>query len=100
MLNSNEFSARMNMFRNQLRSESLLIDAGCDVASFKAAAAISDEKLMDLMSERYFRGAIPASVAKSIIDAHKTYYARADAMSLTGAMLDMASLTPIFGVSK
>ena len=100
MLNSNEFSARMNMFRNQLRSESLLIDAGCDVASFKAAAAISDEKLMDLMSERYFRGAIPASVAKSIIDAHKTYYARTDAMSLTGAMLDMASLTPIFGVSK
>jgi len=55
---------------------------------------------MDLMSERYFRGAIPASVAKSIIDAHKTYYARTDAMSLTGAMLDMASLTPIFGVSK
>jgi uncharacterized protein (DUF1800 family) len=100
MLNSNEFSTRMNMFRNQLRSESLLTDAGCDVASFKAAAAISDEKLMDLMSERYFRGAIPASVAKSIIDAHKTYYARTDAMSLTGAMLDMASLTPIFGVSK
>jgi uncharacterized protein (DUF1800 family) len=100
MLNSNEFSTRMSMFGNQFRSESSLIDAGCDVASFKAAAAMSDEKLMDLMSERYFRGAIPASVAKSIIDAHKTYYHRTDAMSLTGAMLDMASLTPIFGVSK
>ncbi len=100
MLNSNEFSTRMNMFRNQFPSESLLVDAGCDVNAFKTAAAISDEKLMDLMSERYFRGAIPASVAKSIIDAHKNYYARTNALSLTGAMLDMASLTPIFGVSK
>jgi uncharacterized protein (DUF1800 family) len=100
LLNSNEFSTRMNMFRNQFPSESLLVDAGCDVNSFKTAAAISDEKLMDLMSERYFRGAIPAAVAKSIIDAHKSYYGRSNAMSLTGAMLDMASITPIFGVSK
>jgi len=100
LLNSNEFSTRMNMFRNQFQVESLLLDAGCDVNSFKTAAAISDEKLMDLMSERYFRGAIPAALAKSIIDANKSFYGHSNAMALTGAMLDMASITPIFGVSK
>ena len=100
LLNSNEFSTRMNMFRIQFPNETLLLDAGCDVNAFKTAAAISDEKLMDLISERYFRGAIPAAVAKSIIDAHKNYYAHSNALALTGAMLDMASITPIFGVSK
>ena len=100
MLNSSEFSSRMSFFNSRFRDETLLNDAGCDVATFKAAQAVSDEKLMELMNDRFFRGALPATVSKSLIDAHKNYWDRNRGLALSGAILDMASLTPAFGVSK
>jgi uncharacterized protein (DUF1800 family) len=100
MLNSMEFSSRMSFFNWAFQNEATLNDAGCDVASFKEAKATSDERLVDLMSERYFRGALSATVAKSLVDAHKSYWNRNQGLSLMGSMLDMAAVTPAFGVSK
>ena len=100
MLNSMEFSDRMSYFNWVFQNEAPLNEAGCDVASFKAAKAVSDERLVDLMSERYFRGALSASVGKSFIDAHKNHWNRDQGLSLMGSMLDMAAVTPAFGVSK
>ena len=64
------------------------------------AQAVSDEKLMDLMNERFFRGALSASISKSLIDANKNLWNRDQGLKLTGAILDMAAVTPAFGVSK
>ena len=100
LLNSVEFSSRMNFFSWVLQNETSLNDAGCDVAAFKTAQAVSDEKLMDLMNERFFRGAMPASISKSLIDANKNLWNRDQGLVLAGSILDMASLTPAFGVSK
>ena len=100
LLNSVEFSSRMGYFMNSLQYESALNDAGCDVATFKAAQAVSDEKLMDLMNERFFRGTLSASISKSMIDANKNLWNRDQGLRLVGAYLDMASVTPAFGVSK
>jgi uncharacterized protein (DUF1800 family) len=100
LLNSVEFSSRMNFFSWVLQNETSLNDAGCDVAAFKTAQAVSDEKLMDLMNERFFRGAMPASITKSLIDANKNLWNRDQGLRLTGSILDMAALTPAFGVSK
>ena len=100
MLNSMEFSNRMSFFNWAFQNEATLNDAGCDVASFKDAKATSDERLVDLMSERYFRGALSATVGKSLVDAHKSYWNRNQGLSLMGSMLDMAAVTPAFGVSK
>ena len=100
LLNSVEFSSRMNFFSWVFQNESTLNDAGCDVAAFKAAQAVSDEKLMDLMNERFFRGAMPASITKSLVDANKNLWNRDQGLRLTGSILDMAALTPAFGVSK
>ena len=100
LLNSVEFSSRMNFFSWALQNETSLNDAGCDVAAFKTAQAVSDEKLMDLMNERFFRGAMPASINKSLIDANKDLWNRDQGLRLTGSILDMAALTPAFGVSK
>jgi hypothetical protein len=100
LLNSVEFSSRMGYFSNVLQYESALNDAGCDVAQFKAAQAVSDEKLMDLMNERFFRGTLSASISKSMIDANKNLYNRDLGLRLVGAYIDMASVTPAFGVSK
>jgi len=100
MLNSIEFANRMNYFSNRMSDENLLRDAGCDVDIFKTAQAVSDEKLVDLLNDRYFRGALPASVAKSLIDTNQNLWEKNKGLKLTGGMLDMAAVTPIFGVSK
>ena len=100
LLNSMEFSNRMNFFNWSFRNESPLNDAGCDVAAFKMAKAISNEKLLDLMNERFFRGAVSASIAKSLIDANKNNWDKDQGLALVGSILDMAALTPAFGVSK
>ena len=100
MLNSVEFSHRMGFFGWAFQNETSLNEAGCDVATFKAAQAVSDEKLLDLMNERYFRGALPASISKSMIDATKNSSSKTQSISRVGSILDMASVTPAFGVSK
>lgn len=100
MLNSSEFAHRMRYFRDVMAEEALLRDAGCDVDVFKAAQAVSDEKLVDLLNERFFRGALPATVAKSLIDANQNLWEKTKGLKLTGSMLDMAAVTPAFGVSK
>lgn len=100
LLNSSEFGSRMWNSNNGMQSEATLTDAGCDVAAFKTATATSDEALVDLISQRFFRGAMPASLAKSLIEAHKTMWQREQGLKLAASMLDMASLTPAFGVSK
>jgi len=100
LLNSVEFSSRMGFFNWALENETSLNDAGCDVAAFKTAQAVSDEKLMDLMNDRFFRGVLSASISKSLIDAHKNLWNRDQGLRLAGAILDMAAVTPAFGVSK
>lgn len=100
MLNSNEFSRRMGDYHNALSHNSLLSDAGCDTAAFEAAARKSNEHLVALLGERFFRGAMPAAVAQGLVEAHKDFWHDNNMMKLTGAMLEMAMLTPAFGVSK
>jgi len=100
LLNSMEFSSRMEFFSRAFENETALNDAGCDVTTFKTAQAVSDEKLLDLMNERYFRGTLSASISKSLIDANKNLWNKEKGLRLMGSILDMASVTPAFGVSK
>lgn len=100
MLNSTEFSRRMGDYHNTFRENRLLIDAGCDTTVFEAAAQKSNEHLVALLGERFFRGAMPAALAQGLIEAHKNFWYDNNKLTLTGAMLEMAMLTPSFGVSK
>lgn len=100
MLNSTEFSRRMGDYNYALSHDNLLSDAGCDTGTFQAAAGKSKEHLAALLSERFFRGAMPAAVAQGLVEAHKDFWHDNNMMKLTGAMLEMAMLTPSFGVSK
>jgi hypothetical protein len=43
---------------------------------------------------------MPAAVAQGLVEAHKDFWHDNNMMKLTGAMLEMAMLTPSFGVSK
>ena len=100
MLNSTEFSRRMGDYNYTLSDARTLSDAGCDTATFEAAARKSYEHLAALLSERLFRGAMPAAVAQGLVEAHRDFYHQNNMMMLTGAMIEMAMLTPSFGVSK
>lgn len=100
MLNSTEFGYRMWNSSFGMQNETLLTDAGCDVAIFKEATATSDEALVELLSQRYFRGAMPAALAKSLIESNKNLWQKDKGLILAATMLDMASLTSAFGVSK
>jgi hypothetical protein len=100
LLNSSEFGSRMWNNNSGMESETTLVNAGCDVNAFKAATATSDEALVDLISQRFFRGAMPAALSKSLIEAHKNLWQREQGLKLAASMLDMASLSPAFGVSK
>jgi hypothetical protein len=100
MLNSNEFSRRMSSYHNAMEDINLLNDAGCDVSVFESAARKSNEHLVALLGERFFRGAMPAAVAQGLVEAHKDFRHDNNIIKLTGAMLEMALLTPSFGVSK
>lgn len=100
MLNSTEFSRRMGDVHNALSQDNLLSDAGCDTATFKVAANKTHEHLAALLSERFFRGAMSAAVAQGLVEAHRNFRHDNNMMRLTGAMLEMAMLTPAFGVSK
>lgn len=100
LLNSTEFSRRMSDYHNTLSNSNLLSDAGCDAAVFESAAGKSNEHLVALLGERFYRGAMPAAVAQGLVEAHKNFWHDSNMMRLTGAMLEMAMLTPSFGVSK
>jgi hypothetical protein len=52
------------------------------------------------MNDRFFRGALPATSSKTLIDGTKNQFNRNKGLSLVGAILDMASLMPAYGVSK
>ena len=100
LLDTEEFSIRSSYFTNILREESNLNTAGCDVEIFKAAQKSSDEKLLELMNNRFFRGALPATVGMSMIEANKNLWNRDAGLRLVGAYLDMAAMSPSYGVSK
>jgi len=100
LLNANEFSNRLGMYSNAMDNEAVFTEAGCDVQAFKSAGMVSDEALVNLLSERFFRGTLSASVARSMIEANKNYWRKDNKLALTGAMLEMATITPAFGVIK
>ena len=100
LLTTEEFSSRASYFTRIFQEESNLNTAGCDVEIFKAAQESSDEKLLELMNNRFFRGALPATVGMSMIEANKNLWDRNTGLRLVGAYLDMASMSPSYGVSK
>lgn len=99
-LSATEFGRRVGDPSWRLERETELAEAGCQLEPFKAAAAQGDQALAQLIGERYFRGTIPASTAKGLIDGGKNFWNRSNPMALTGAFLDIALITPGLGVSK
>ncbi len=66
LLNASELSFRLGGMT--LGREARAAAAGCDTAPFTRALALSPQAFADLVSERYFRNAMPVVLRQNVID--------------------------------
>lgn len=101
MLNSTEFSSRLGRYDYVLDDEGAIRSAGCDVDTFKSAAQTSDDSLIELINQRYFRGAMTPPTRQLFKEfSASASWLRNSPMRYTGAMLALATVTPGFGAAK
>lgn len=97
---SSEFSSRLGRYW-QWQDEQVLLASGCDIEPFKRAIAKSDDALLDLLSERYFRGAMSGTVRQGLKDGMSGQsWQRETPTRFLGAMVQLATFTPSMGAIK
>jgi len=99
MLTSEEFNMRLGRVSGAFWEPQVvvLMEAGCNLDAFKTAAAASDSEILNLISQRFFRGAMPAATAQALTQSANVTN---NPLVRAGQMIDMALITPAFGVSK
>ena len=105
LLNANEFVGRYgdpNYLLSGLSGTNAPIDAGCSFAEFSNAMAQSSTAYIELVSARYFRGAMPPSLRSTLdqLNAEARGSGNFDAGNWSMVMLGFALATPSFGVMK
>jgi hypothetical protein len=101
MLISREFTQRLGRYDWQWEDESVLTAAGCDIEAFKKALNVSDDALLDLISERYFRGVMSPTVRQGIKDVMANQnWQRNMPSRFVGFTIQFASITPPMGAIK
>jgi uncharacterized protein (DUF1800 family) len=105
LLNANEFVGRYgdpNWLLSGLSGTNAPIDAGCNFAEFSNAMAQSSAAYVDLLSARYFRGAMPPSLRSTLdqLNAEARGSGNFDVGNWSMVMLGFALATPSFGVMK
>ena len=99
MLTSEEFNMRLGRISGAFGDPQAqgLIEAGCNLDVYKAAASASDIEISSLISQRFFRGAMPAVTGQALL---QSVTVSNNPLVKAGQMIDMALITPAFGVSK
>ncbi len=105
LLNANEFVGRYgdpSYLLLGISGTNTQADAGCNLAEFSNAMAQSSTAYIDLVSARYFRGAMPPSLRSTLdqLNAEARGNAGFDAGNWSMVMLGFALATPSFGVMK
>lgn len=99
MLTSEEFNMRLGRVSGAFWDPQArgLIEAGCNLDVWRAAASASDEELLNLIGQRFFRGVMPAATGQALL---QSVTVSNNPLVKVGQMLDMVLITPAFGVSK
>lgn len=105
LLNANEFVGRYgdpNYLLLGVSGTNAQVAAGCNLAEFSNAMAQSSAAYVDLLSARYFRGAMPPSLRSTLdqLNVEARGSASFDAGNWSMVMLGFALATPSFGVMK
>ena len=96
LLTAPEMAGRFGGYRLEVPAATSA--AGCRIDEFTAALGKSANTLLDLISERYFRGALPATLRQTLLDlaAQTSGTAQAKAMLL----LQFALASPYYGAMQ
>jgi uncharacterized protein (DUF1800 family) len=97
LLNAEELSGRIGGYG--LQTASRLSNAGCQVDPFVKALSSSPRAFIDLMSERYFRGAMPQTLRQNLQDLSTTPNGNTP-LERTMPLLQYALATPYYGVIR
>jgi len=95
---STEFDDRLGRYESSFQHEAGLAASGCDLETFKKAAA-SDAQLLELINQRFFRGAMTPATRQALSESVLSWQ-RDSPMRLTAVYLQNASITPAFGAAK
>lgn len=97
LLNAGEFSNRLGGM--SLGNEARATAAGCNSAPFDRAFASSPQAFADLVSERYFRGAMPVVLRQNLIDLAPEIWGETPHEKASRLLL-YALTTPYYGVIR
>ena len=99
MLTAAEFNMRLGRVSGAFWNpqDSGWVDAACNLDALSTAVSTSDSEILNLMSQRFFRGAMPAVTGQALLQAATV---NNNPLVKAGQMIDMALVTPAFGVSK
>lgn len=103
LLTSNQFNSRLRAGNSFFRSNGGLQgarDAGCKVEAFIKAANESDDHLLAVINDRFFKGVMPATLRQGAKSLLSTHLSSRDGADKTREVLNILLSTPTYGVVK
>ncbi|MEW7848012.1 DUF1800 domain-containing protein [Massilia aurea] len=96
LLNAEELSWRLN---NTIAEGVLRAGTGCDASTFGRAYAASPTAFVELVNQRYFRGAMPPVLRQNLIELAPTTWGNTPDQKAI-SLLQFALATPYYGVIR
>lgn len=100
LLNTRAFRDRAGALSWQMEVSSNFTNAGCDIDVFVKASERSPEDLVQLISTRYFKGAMPAPLREGALNLLGSALLNEPHLRKVAMLLETMSTTPTFGVIK
>lgn len=100
LLRSDEVRRRISALSYEMEVLNNFTNAGCEIDAFVKAAEKSDEALIALISERFFKGAMPATLRLGAKNLLANELATQIPVQKFARLLEVMISTPTFGVVK
>ena len=100
LLRSDEVRRRIGAVSYEMEVLSNFTNAGCEIDVFVKAVEKSDEALIALLSERFFKGAMPATLRLGAKNLLANELASRDSVQKFARLLEVLISTPTYGVVK
>lgn len=100
LLDTAAFNSRSGSLGWQMENPQTFIDAGCDLEVFRQAANESDEKLLQLVNVRFFKGAMPQPLREGAKNLFSQVLNNDPTDRKITNLLGILTTTPTYGVVK
>jgi uncharacterized protein (DUF1800 family) len=100
LLRADEIRRKAGALSWEMQAISNFTNAGCEIDLFVKAVEKSDEALIALISERFFKGAMPATLRLGAKNLLSKELASQDSVQKVAKLLEILISTPTYGVIK